>query len=1111
MEIYVASWECKDVETKSGDVRCEVIAHAKSVDGKSVCLRIPWTPFFYVEAPGRSQSDMAAKSFALALYESTRGLVRGKCRVVRKKSFVGFRNGKTTYFVQMVFESLAAWKRAKYNTKHTLYEAAMDPLIKFFHVSGTPAAGWTTARGCTPVEDATQRLTKPHVAEYRMASYKDLSPCDARATETPPLVICSWDIEAYSKSGHFPDSSKPSDKVITIGAVYSRFGSPEPYRRSVHVLGTCHGIDGVNVFRYDDEKDLIEGFMTETVREQTDFLLAWNSYGFDHMYLDGRATCLVDFQTGQSSIDMGLWSRTTDPESGKLVEKKLASSAYGDNTYYYHNTPGMISVDALQIFRKETKHDSYTLDNISKHYLDVSKIDLKPWEMFEKYKEEDPKGRTEIAEYCVRDCELPIKLVEKMNMLNGLIEFSKVTSIPIDWLLLRGQQIRVYSLIAKAARQKDFVIPDMHGGGDDGVGFTGAVVLDPKVGGYTEDIVCAMDFASLYPSIMMAHRMCGSTLVTDDTYGHLPGVDYYEVEAAPGLKVRFAQTEDNVIPGLLYELKALRKQAKRDMASATDDFTRGLLNSRQLAYKLVMNSLYGALGSNHGLLCGLKKISMSVTATGRWMIHETKRLVETMNPGSRVVYGDSVAAYTPIYVRRRGTDTVTTFDALATELTWHACRDGKEVADGQDIETWSDIGWTRVERVIRHQHDGHLIRVNTHTGVVDVTEHHSLLDEEGRMVKSGDVNPGDTLLHAPLPPIVTTSFDGKMIYATQLDAAVAIASLYPEAIAIDCLPDGRYRLERGVGQNASAVKAISPVPYSGYVYDFSTTNHHFSAGPGLLVVHNTDSVLCILNCGDDKRQDLHTHFQKATEMAEQISKRFLPPHELEMEKAYFPYLLVTKKRYAGLMYETPDGTPKIDIKGLQLVRRDSPKLVKRISQGMLEKLLYDRSFDLAMTYVRTQILAMLRGQVDVDEYIMSKSLRSNYKNQNLPHLIVAKKRQQRGGTPFRSGERVPFIYVQADMDLGVSQRAEDAEYAKEHALPIDTLYYIKNQLLTPLVTLLQLKYPNAESEILNDKEIADRMVALQAQTTRLVRESKRIRTNTTNKQREITSFFKKDP
>lgn len=1123
MNCYIVTWDCQDVAGS-----CEVIAHGKSEDAtRDVMVRIPWTPFFYVEVPPKNQvSELSAKSFMMMLLESVRGIVREKSRLVSKKPFVGFRNGRESFYVQVVFKSLESWRRAKYSlgSSHSLYEAALDPLIKFFHVSGVKACGWTRVSEWTDISrDASSRLSKPYIIEIKATTYKRVSSIESMDTQAPPLIVCSWDIEAYSKSGAFPDADKPSDKVITIGAVYAHFGKNTPYKKSVHVLGTANTIPGIEVYSYEKEEDLITGFMQETIRERTDFLLAWNSYGFDHSYIDGRSVTLIDYTTGHSLLDMTVWGKTKSPDCGKIMEKRLASSAYGDNQYRYHNIPGVISVDALQIFRKETKHDSYTLDNIAKSYLDISKIDLKPWELFKKFEEEDPQGRTQIAEYCVRDCELPILLVNKMNMLEGLIEFSKVTNVPISWLLLRGQQIRVYSLIAKFAREKGFVIPDMKGEEGEGEGFTGAVVLDPITGGYTKDIVCAMDFASLYPSIMMAHKMCGSTLVLDRAYMNIDGVDYYTVEAAPGVEVTFAQSDDNVIPDLLYSLKSLRKQAKCDMAAAQDEFTKSLMNSRQLAYKLVMNSLYGALGSNHGLLCGLKKISMSVTATGRWMIGETKRLVETLNPGSRVVYGDSVAEYTPIHIKYRGDSRLTTFDVLASKLRWVRRDDGKEYADLAGLETWSDAGWTRVSRLIRHRHTSPLVRVTTPTAIVDVTSCHSLLTDKGVVISPQDVNIGTRLLHHRCPDTTyqyglrdPKSNDVVYEQKTQLSAAHVYSSLkrcgYSVSLSVHGENVFRLTASRGArgGEDTLVTNKLS-IPYTGYVYDFTTDNGHFAAGVGEMIVHNTDSVLCILNCGQENRQNLQKHFEIAEDLASQITKRFLPPHELEMEKAYYPYLLVTKKRYAGLMYERPDATPKIDIKGLQLVRRDSPKIVKRVSRSMLEILLYQRSFDLALEFVQREIIDMLAGNIPFDEFIMSKTLRSNYKNTNLPHLIVSNKRKQRGGTPFHSGERVPFVYVlsETDMDLGISQRAEDAEYARDKGLDIDVLYYIQNQLMTPLVTLLQLHFKHAEGDILKHPDIASKMVSLQAKSLALSKKSKRVRTNTVNRQREITSFFKK--
>jgi hypothetical protein len=57
--------------------------------------------------------------------------------------------------------------------------------------------------------------------------------------------------------------------------------------------------------------------------------------------------------------------------------------------------------------------------------------------------------------------------------------------------------------------------------------------------------------------------------------------------------------------------------------------------------------------------------------------------------------------------------------------------------------------------------------------------------------------------------------------------------------------------------------------------------------------------------------------------AQVVTKHFKAPNELEFEKVYMPYILYSKKRYAGQMYTRPDKPDKIDIKGLQVVRRDN--------------------------------------------------------------------------------------------------------------------------------------------------------------------------------------------
>ena len=116
-----------------------------------------------------------------------------------------------------------------------------------------------------------------------------------------------------------------------------------------------------------------------------------------------------------------------------------------------------------------------------------------------------------MAIYCIKDAYLPLRLMEKLMCLFNLTEMARVTGVPLTFLFTRGQQIKVASQLYRKARKHDLVIPVERKGQDDGK-YEGAVVIEPTRGFYKEPIA-TLDFASLYPSIMMAHNLCYSTLV----------------------------------------------------------------------------------------------------------------------------------------------------------------------------------------------------------------------------------------------------------------------------------------------------------------------------------------------------------------------------------------------------------------------------------------------------------------------------------------------------------------------------------------------------------------------------------------------------------------------
>lgn len=281
---------------------------------------------------------------------------------------------------------------------------------------------------------------------------------------------------------------------------------------------------------------------------------------------------------------------------------------------------------------------------------------------------------------------------------------------------------------------------------------------------------------------------------------------------------------------------------------------------------------------------------------------------------------------------------------------------------------------------------------------------------------------------------------------------------------------------------------------------------------------------------------MHVHFRIAEDVAQKISETFPGCIELEFEKCYYPYLLYvdrgmsvstlcltraprldhcrrySKKRYAGLMFTSPDKADYVDVKGLQLVRRDNAKLVKTVSQAILDALMYDKSSEKAIEIARTFVLRMLTGELDMDQFIISKSLRGTYANPNSqPHVTVARKIRERTGEVLDSGARVPYVFVvdnEIDNKL-ISAHAEDPQYVKDSGLQLDYLYYLNNQLMSPVTALLEVVVDDPASSILAHPEIEAVLSKMREERASLLKTVKRVKTNTKNRQMEITKFFAK--
>ena len=770
IQFQTISWEGYDHED-----RYRVYAFGRTEDGRSTCVHFPYRPFFYVglkkDGPNVSHLSILRELFNLLdrkvekyfpcdrhnnehcgfCDKFARTPLWGDYYMPGVERFVphssvnlwGFNNENKIPTVKLVFKNSKSMRsfRSKirfhqdYEKNFQLFESNLDPILRVMHVSKCSSTGWIKV----PYFLTTEKQTNCDI-EIELQNYKDLTPLDRQ--DIAPFRTGSFDIECFSETGAFPKSTNKGDLVFQIGLTRQDYGRPELMKVGLSVA-PCQ--ESQTLLVYETEKELLLAF-TKLVREwDLDIITGWNVWGFDFEYIMNRYA-----EDEQFMNEFCRFGRFLDNRGkSKLVKKELSSSALGDNKLMMLPMSGRFVFDLMQLVKRELNLDSYSLNNVSKDLLNDKKIDMPPQEIFDRWRRGDPKEIKEVCDYCIKDTVLPIHIMDKLKTIPNLIEMAKATWVPMSFLIERGQQIKVFSLMVKTANEHCYSIPTLFLDPEEDA-FEGATVLEPKKGAYYEPIV-ALDFASLYPSIMRAHNLCYSTYIFDKDKMDRGAYDYEEFEIG-GEKhyfVRNRKGEDKMVfallPHILKELKEFRSKAKKDMAKAKGTPMEAVFNGKQLAYKVVMNSVYGFTGVTKGML-GLKQIASAVTSKGRQMIDETKRIVESNFDCSTVVYGDSVSGDTPLVLRRNGKIITETIENLGKE--WSNHRGGKESCELNGLETWTDEGWKKVERVIRHKlaPEKRMVRVTTHTGSVICTDDHSLLRSSGEMVSSKDLKLGDVLL-----------------------------------------------------------------------------------------------------------------------------------------------------------------------------------------------------------------------------------------------------------------------------------------------------------------------------------------------------------------------------
>tara|TARA_B100000614_G_scaffold111539_1_gene100054 strand:+ start:2842 stop:7548 length:4707 start_codon:yes stop_codon:yes gene_type:complete len=338
----------------------------------------------------------------------------------------------------------------------------------------------------------------------------------------------------------------------------------------------------------------------------------------------------------------------------------------------------------------------------------------------------------------------------------------------------------------------------------------------------------------------------------------------------------------------------------------------------------------------------------------------------------------------------------------------------------------------------------------------------------------------------------------------------------------------------------NSIKKIIELNYDEqYVYDLSTENHHFHAGVGSCIVHNTDSIFVNFKCTDENgnkmspEKALQASIDKSIEVEKGIQPLLQYPHCLEYEKTFLPFVLLRKKGYIGNKYEFDVKKYKQTSMGVVTKRRDNAPILKYVYDGIINRIINDRDIDSSIDFLKDCINKILSGHFPMQYFIITKKLNAFYAfPDQIVHKALADRMGERDpGNKPQSNDRIPYVYINTKCAVKLQgDRVEHPDYIKENNLKIDYLFYITNQIVKPCcqvyaLTLESLRkygykkesdyFERLENKMRSDpkknKNIREKIMALKSDEAYKVLFEKRVKIEEGKKfgQKSITNYFKK--
>lgn len=1116
--------------------------------GKTIHLSIyDFCPYFFIEIP--DDYTLLNANIIVNDLKKKMGVLKDYLidyKIVSREKLLGFTNHKKFKFIFLKFQSKKAMKKCEsvlnYNSnvlgKFVIYESNIDPVLRFLHIQNIEPAGWITINNYS----LNQNFKSTCHLNVK-ANYKDVIKSENQ-NRFANIMCAAFDIECYSDTGELPNPEIQAHKVIMIATVFRKYPDKNSFLTVVHTLKPCNKIKNAHIIVCPKEKELLLSWSKLIQSMDPDFIYGYNSNNFDWNYLYIRATKwkIIDEFLKLDRIINKISKWICIEQNVRSVSNKFGNNKYVDSY-------GRIVIDIYKEVQRNYNYlDSYKLNNVANEFLNESKEDLSPKQLFKYFKEGSLEQITDIATYCIQDTELCHQLVWKLNFIINAVKMANVCYVPIDYIFHRGEGIKIFSLISKECRDANIIIPvirekknynvkDFINENEMNVAieidkinkrYQGAYVLETD-GGAFYDPVAVLDFNSLYPSCIIGWNISHDSLIINQKYNKLPNIDYIDIEyidkycddvniknikdltvKEKKVKYTFVQNDKGILPKILEKLLITRKSIKLQMKTIDkNSFEYTLLDGTQLAYKLVANSCYGQCGAiTSPIYC--KSIAACTTAKGREMLIMAKDIgnsVKFKGINIEVIYGDSVAGYTPILLKSNYDNEIyiKTIETLGDE--WISYNNFKlddeirteKMQSSCNDKVWTDQGWSPIKRVIKHRVNKKMFRIITSKGLVDITEDHSLLTSNLEIIKPNDCQIGTELLHSfpimlnnkwydinnnPFENYITNNnnnsiyipnfkflVDHKFIFDTQVEAQKVYYGFFK--INIKCYinyENNKYILYFNYDHSLeNKILKIIDLGYSenNFVYDLETECGRFQAGIGQIIVKNTDSNFYLIKgLSGTESEIIEKVIDIGKKIADIINKSInVKSINIEFEKAFYPYIQITPKKYFGYKFTTPNDKTLITM-GSEYKKRGYCAFVKNIFLGLYTRMLNRKSSKNLLIFVAKQLKILIDGQVPLNDLMTTIKLGTGYKEDREPpaQVQLAEKMKQRGLTVVLN-DRIPFIYQMvapcynsrgSPITIPKGHQYEEISYAIENNIKYDPEVYLESQIKNHITKLIYL-------------------------------------------------------